>query len=312
MKVCLDFCDFSPGFRKTNNFFYNALKLGFDVEVTDQPDFVIYNNPLLHTHRIHNCVRIYFGVESYLPDWTECDYAMTCHYLDDPRHLRLPFYAVSGPGKPIVKGQEDPVQILAQKTKFCSFVVSSQHPRKNKNRADFYHRISRYKRVDSGGRFLNNIGGPIPGGAGGKVQFLRDYKFNIAFENASIPGYTTEKICEAMQARCIPIYWGNPRIQEEFNPKSFLNYFDYGSDEALIEKIIELDRDDARYLEYARQPYFHQNQPNEFYSPDRLLNFFERIFSTPIQPVARRRRFFEFNRWLLARKNRPHAQQVPG
>jgi len=79
----------------------------------------------------------------------------------------------------------------------------------------------------------------------GKIEFLKRYKFNIAFENASLPGYTTEKIVEPMAARCLPIYWGNPLIEREFNPKSFLNYFDFRDDDALIEKIIEFDESDA-------------------------------------------------------------------
>jgi hypothetical protein len=190
--------------------------------------------------------------------------------------------------------------------------VSTNHPVKNRKRLEFFQKLSRYKKVDSGGRFLNNIGGPIPPVWTAKVEFLRRYKFHLAFENESHEGYTTEKIYDAMMARSLPIYWGNPRISEEFNPKSFLNYFDYGSDEALLEKIITLDRDDAQYLEYARQPYFHANQPNKFYDLERLLEFFQRIFSTPVTPVSRNRRFFEINRWILARKNRPRPQSTPG
>jgi hypothetical protein len=38
----------------------------------------------------------------------------------------------------------------------------------------------------------------------------------------------------------------------------------------------------------------------------RLLDSFECIFSSPIKPVARQRRWFEVNRWLVVRKNRPH------
>ena len=87
-------------------------------------------------------------------------------------------------------------------------------------------------------------------------------------------------------------------MAREFNPKSFLNYFDFPSEEALIEKIIELDQDDAKYLEYLRQPYFHNNQPNEFFSHERLLNQFERIFTTPITPVSARRRSWQIGRWI--------------
>ena len=104
----------------------------------------------------------------------------------------------------------------------------------------------------------------------------------------------------------MPIYWGNPRVGREFNSKSFLNYFDFPSEEALIEKIIELDRDDAKYLEYLRQPYFHNNQPNEFFSHERLLNFFEKIFTTPITPVSARRYPLQIGRWIPVLKNRPN------
>ena len=147
--------------------------------------------------------------------------------------------------------------------------------------------------MDAGGR---------AGGPWGKIEFLKRYKFNIAFENASLPGYTTEKIVEPM-ARCLPIYWGNPLIHREFNPKSFLNYFDFRDEAALIERIIELDENDALYRQYVAEPYFHENRPNEFFSLDRVLDHFDMIFSATIRPVARRRRLFSFGRWTLARRD---------
>ena len=305
--IRIDFCDYAPGYPKTNNFFYNLLKTRFDIEVTDQPDFLIYASPGNHLHRVHNCVRIYFGIESFLPDWSECDYAMTCHYLADPRHLRLPYYALYGGARVLDKQHDDPETILRAKTRFCGFVVSNAGKRKTQKRVDFFERLSRYKRVDSAGRAFNNIGGALPPGPQAKLDFLKTCKFNIAFENAALPGYTTEKIFEAMWARCVPIYWGSPRIHEEFNPKSFLNYFDFPNEDALIERIIELDKDDAKYLQVMREPYWNNNQPNEFFNLDRVLDFFERIFTTKIRPVAQRRRFFPLGRWVLVKRNKPHS-----
>src|SRR5438046_2964543 len=181
-------------------------------------------------------------------------------------------------------------KILAAKTHFCSFIASNtRHPRTTRKRNDFFRRLSRYKKVDAGGRAFNNMGYRVPGGPWGKIEFLKRYKFNIAFENASLPGYTTEKIVEPMAARCLPIYWGNPLIHREFNPKSFLNYFDFRDEAALIERIIELDQNDALYRQQIVEPYFHDNRPNEFFSLDRVLDHFDMIFSTTIRPVARRR-----------------------
>jgi len=310
MKVRLDFCDFWPGFCKTNNFFWNLLKKRFDVELHAQPDFIFFSNRGEHLHRLHNCVKIYFAVESLTPDWRECDYALTCHFIDDPRHHRLPFYVLNIEPQVLLRGGEDWEAIMAAKKRFCSFVIGKVNPRRPEKRVEFFHRLSRYKHVDSAGGALNNMGWSIPQVAGAKTEFLRQYKFNIAFENASIPGYSTEKIVEPMAARCLPIYWGNTRVGEEFNTASFLNYDDFPSEEALIEEIIALDRDDAKYLERLRQPSFIGNKPNEPYSAERILNFFERVFSEKITPVSQRRKFFRLGRWMLTKQNRPVAEHL--
>jgi hypothetical protein len=305
--IPIDFCDFRPRFPKTDNFFYNLLKTRFPVEVTDLPKFLFYCDPNQHVHRIANCIKIFVCVEWWPPDWSECDYALTTNHIDDPRHLRLPFYVPWGHApERVLNCRKSPEAALAEKTGFCSFVVSANHPIKNRKRWQFYQKLSRYKPVASGGRYRNNVGGPIPYKDGAKVEFLSRYKFHLAFENESHEGYTSEKIVDAMVAESMPVYWGNPRVGEEFNSKSFLNYFDYANDEELIERIIELDKDDAKYLEVMRQPCFLNNTPNEFYDKERLLSFFDRVFSAPITPVSRRRRWFQFNRWMLARKNRPH------
>jgi alpha(1,3/1,4) fucosyltransferase len=315
-KIRIDFCDFWPKFRKEKNFLTEVLRTRYEVEIVDQPDFLIFCN-YGYQHRLFTCPRIFYTMESCLPNWRECDYALTYHYQDNPRHLRLPVYVFTADYEELAHvpplhrgpqpGAETPEQIMARKTKFCAFVVSNLHPRADK-RVEFFHRLSRYKQVDSGGRALNNIGGPVTGGKAGKQDFLRPYKFCIAFQNRSIPGYTDEKIYEAMLARCIPIFWGSPRIHEEFNPKSFLNYFDFPNEDALVDRIIEIDNNPELYLEYLRQPIFHNNQPNEYFSRERLLNFFDNIFTTPIQPIGTRRKFFQFRRWIAVKK---HHARVP-
>jgi hypothetical protein len=190
--ISIDFCDFHPNFRKGDNFYFNLLKERFDPILSDQPEFLIYSSHG-HEHRLHSGVKIFVSGESNPPDYRDCDYSLTCRKVDDPRHLQLPFYVRYGTAASIVKKDDAPERILAGKTKFCSFVVRSHNPRKNRNRLEFFQRLSRYKKVDSGGGFMNNIGGPIPGFTAEKVHFLKNYKFNIAFENGSFPGYTRRK-----------------------------------------------------------------------------------------------------------------------
>lgn len=305
--VRLDFCDFWPGFRKDDNPIYNLLGTRYAVELHEQPDFVIFSS-FGRDHRLHSCTRIFFTGESHRPDFATCDYAFTPHYLDDPRHLRWPLYAFYYRPEMLLRDDDDLDTIMAAKTRFCCFIASNRKARK---RNAFFRRLSRYKQVDAGGRVFNNLGYVVPGGPRGKIEFLKQYKFNIAFENTSIAGYTTEKIVEPMAARCLPIYWGNPLIHREFNPKSFLNYFDFDDETALIEAIIELDRDDALYRQRLAEPWFHHNTPNEFFQLDRVLNHFDMIFSRSIQPVAQRRRLFSFGRWTLTQRDRPMTVDQP-
>ncbi len=316
-KIRIDFCDFGPNTSKTDIYLYKLLQQRFDLELCDQPDFLVYCCSPGHTHRLHSCVKIFYSGESDQPDYRQCDYSLGSIKVADPRHLQFPHYLHGCDPAAIIRHEsEDPRQILAAKTKFCSFVVSGYSPRKNGNRVEFFQKLARYKRVESGGRKFNNIGGPIPPGSPAKLDFIRPCKFNIAYENRALAGYTTEKIFEPMMVRSVPIYWGDPEINDHFNPRSFLNRADFPSDEALIARIIELDQDDEKYLEYLRQPYFYHNTPNAFFNPARTLDFFEKIFTQKITPVAQARRasFFPgklFGRWQLVKRHHWHPLNPP-
>jgi hypothetical protein len=312
--IHIDFCDLGWNWNKTDFYLYRVLAERFAVKLCDQPDFLVYA-PGGQTHQLQSGVRIFFSGESDMPNFRNCDYSVAAVRLNDPRHLELPFYVLYGEPDEIIKRNDDHRKILASKTKFCSFVIGGYTPRKNGNRVEFFKKLSKYKKVDSGGTKFNNIGAPIPYGSRNKIEFLRPYKFNICFENRSLAGYTTEKIFEPMISRCLPIYWGDPNINDHFNPRSFLNRADFASDEALIEKIIELDQDDEKYLEYMRQPYFHDDQPNLYFSHERIQDFFEKIITTKITPVAqlKKKSFFGklFGRWKLVKRYHWHPLQPP-
>lgn len=148
---------------------------------------------------------------------------------------------------------------------------------------------------------MNNVGDIGPGGQA-KHRFIRNYKFNLCYENKSLPGYTTEKLTEAMWARCIPIYWGNERVGEEFNKLSMLYRNDYSNDEEFIEKILEVDAHEDLYREFLLQPYFLNNTPNIHFDENRLLEFFHRIIDDHAIPISNRRIFSLTGRWTLAKR----------
>ena len=108
-----------------------------------------------------------------------------------------------------------------------------------------------------------------------KLQFIKDYRFTICFENSSYPGYTTEKIYESMISGSVPIYWGNKRISEEFNAESFINVHDYKNLDAVIEKIMDLENNPKMFFELLSQPWIIPQKHKSFFEEERILNFLD-------------------------------------
>jgi hypothetical protein len=71
-----------------------------------------------------------------------------------------------------------------------------------------------------------------------KLDILKDYSFNLCFENTNWPYYCTEKIWDSIQAGCLPIYYGEGnKIYEDFPRNSFLDYDDFGDPDLLFDYI---------------------------------------------------------------------------
>ena len=145
---------------------------------------------------------------------------------------------------------------LKAKKKFCAFVVSNPT---NNVRNEAFHSLNSYKHVDSAGRLYNNVGGEIftntAGGGGGelkKLEFLKDYKFCLTYENNRSDGYITEKLLAAKAAGCIPIYWGAMDVEKDFDEGSFLNV----NNRNVVEAVSELEADTERCTKMAMKPAF--------------------------------------------------------
>ncbi len=265
------FTDFWKGFQIEDNYFIHLFSKRFRIELNENPDFLIYG-PYGKNHRRYKCLKIFYTSENVRPNFWECDYAFSFDYYFNERHYRLPLYALYDDVNCLTY-HKDVAKAIAQKTKFCNFVYSNHNA---KERVEFFNKLSKYKKVDSGGSVLNNIGFKVTN----KLQFLSEYKFTIAFENESYPGYTTEKIFQPMLVNSIPIYWGNPYVFKDFNTKSFINVHDFDSYDKVIERIIEIDNDLALYKELLEQPYFHNNKVPTHLESDKILNCFEGIFNS--------------------------------
>ncbi|MCL2924021.1 MAG: glycosyltransferase family 10 [Trichodesmium sp. MAG_R04] len=78
-----------------------------------------------------------------------------------------------------------------------------------------------------------------------KVEIMKQYHFNLCFENTNYKYYCTEKIWQALEANCLPIYYGKGNaIYEDFPPNSFLDYSEFNKPDLLFEYINAMSIDE--------------------------------------------------------------------
>ncbi len=152
---------------------------------------------------------------------------------------------------------ENAKNLLLHKDNFCNFIYSNAnaHPMRDK----IFFALSHYKKVDSLGAHLNNM--HISSTRTEKnwrelsVNLKEKYKFSIAAENAVQHGYNSEKIMTSFIAHTVPIYFGDPSIVEEYNPKAFINANAFESLDDLVREVARIDRNDELWIEMVLQPW---------------------------------------------------------
>ena len=108
------FCGFWGSFINDKNLFTILLSKYFNVEITDNPDFVICSNRSSpFEYMKYDCPRIMFMGENLSPDLTVFDYVIGFDYLDfGDRYFRLPFSFYYDDAKPWI-----PEKISLEKAK---------------------------------------------------------------------------------------------------------------------------------------------------------------------------------------------------
>ena len=235
-KIRCHFTDFWKGFNYKDilEVFLSEYELILDEK---NPDYLFYSCFGMNHLKYDNCIKIFLSGENSIPDLNLCDYAVCLSDIqsgDRVSHFNLAYIWRYEPYHP----DRDTDRLLNRK--FCNFVYSNNWCA-DPMRERFFNALSKYKRVDAGGAFLNNMGGRV----GDKRSFLKEYKFTIAIENSSLPGYSTEKILDPLLAQSLPIYWGDPNISSDYNPNSFVNLMDYNSLEEAVEEMDDEDEDEG-------------------------------------------------------------------
>lgn len=292
------------------NPFVKLLRQKYKIIYSNKPDF-LFCGPFGHKHFNYDCVKIFYTGENIRIDWNLYDYGMGFDYMDFCEHyLHLPLF--------YLYNHNFERRDLGERSKFCAYIVrhsgANQWGKEGGLRDRFFDKLSKYKKVDSGGGWRNNIGRSVEN----KGEWLKDYKFNLCFENSSYAGYLTEKLFDAYNAGCIPIYWGdtslrvgvesiqsthggggnhtyNPHdldsidmripqisphlLEYKINPKAFINAHNFPNLDSLVEEVKRIDNDDKAYNAMRNEPLFLDNfNPKAFYEK-KVLEFFDNIFS---------------------------------
>ena len=260
------------------------LEKKYNVEVTSDYDYLFTLQDYINLDLKHmleflemrkDSIAICFAGEAIYPDYNIFDYAIIIQNTDlrcDDRTLYLPFLHYSSncinqfDETRLDATKDNPISILKGKSKFCNFIYgnSNAHPKRD----EIFHALSEYKKVDSLGAHLNNV--PIQNTRTSSDWFYKSielkapYKFSIAAENAKFSGYTSEKIVSSMLANSIPIYFGNPKISEEYNTKSFINVSDFQNLTVLVDFIKTIDEDDALYCKIIAEPWRTEQQKEKY------------------------------------------------
>lgn len=268
------------------DFFLDLLSNRYDVEVTNDAEFLLFCDENFGSNNLNisknDITKVLFTGENRRPENYDCHYAISFDHNFNPWHYRLPLYVVDMWAIEVFhKISSRPYGYLFQKhetfakdkSEFCAFVHRNSN---NPIRNNFFKKLNSIKQVNSAGKLYNNTGIDLPD-VESKINYFSKHKFSLCFENSSYPGYVTEKILHGFYGNTIPIYWGSRTIVKDFNPSSFINYFDYENEESLIDTILKIDSNDNLYDKIINTPKFLYNIPNEYVIVNNFLNWFDAI-----------------------------------
>ena len=270
------FCDMWDEFQPKHNFFMYLLawvgRLNNIKVINDQqsPNVVFFGPLSKGTEARHpNVPKVYFTGENSPPNKDSTTFLnIGFQYLSKDDYIRLPLWVleINWFGADINKlVNPRPVNLSdcltanpTTRNKFCAFVATNPS---NQNRNAAFSVLNQWRRVDSGGRLFCNLPtGPIPAGMGGgggelaKVEFYKNYNFALTFENSSAQGYTTEKLFHAKVAGAVPIYWGDPFVDRDFDPNGFINANQAGNAQELIQMVAKVADDEHAWRKMASVP----------------------------------------------------------
>ncbi|MGI4776207.1 MAG: glycosyltransferase family 10 domain-containing protein [Janthinobacterium lividum] len=250
----------------------------YDVSYSDKNYNVLFEGSGIYTEELKNrdfnkkipldpdVVKIFWTGEAILPNLDSYDLTIGFNRIEHPRYIRFPLhysYDFSSRINADYDRASDMGACNPGKKYFACFLVSSNFLEDNYRnhkpfdgcnaRVQLFHKLSLYKRVESGGKLLNNIYHEIANT--NTMEWLSQCKFIIAYENQSWEGYVTEKPVQAYFAGAVPIYYGDEGSNKTqgLNKKAVIYAKDFDNDDDLVGYIKKVDNDDKAYCDIWNQ-----------------------------------------------------------
>lgn len=103
------------------------------------------------------------------------------------------------------------------------------------------------------------------GFADSKFEIYPKYKFGLCYENLlDEPGYITEKIFDSIRGNCVPVYWGDPNIQELIPEDVYIDRRKYSSTQELIFALSNITENEWKLRLEAGQKYIESDDFKKF------------------------------------------------
>ena len=90
-------------------------------------------------------------------------------------------------------------------------------------------------------------------------------------------GYVSEKLTKPLFSNSVPIYYGSPSVNKEFDEKRFINA-NNKTFKQIIDEIILLDNNNKLYNDKIKENVFINNQIPIYWTEEYIKNWVDKIF----------------------------------
>lgn len=212
--------------------------------------------------------KLFITGENHIPDLRYYDHSLSfCRFDFDGRNFRWPiwFQSLSMDGIDSGTFTPDETQVILNTNR--PLYMPDSRPQWNEVVAVFNNcepvRCHVFERLQHFG-IIKGIGTPfgnaLPWGDENtyrpKIDVLRNFGFNLCFENTISDGYYTEKVLHARVCGCVPLVYADPHMSHDFNLDSCINLYGFESINEFCDLIYEVSSSHSKWVDLASGPIF--------------------------------------------------------